>query len=30
LAAAEDIAEDEERELVLADLESIPGQARYW
>ncbi len=30
LAAAEDIAEDEERELVLADLETIPAQPRYW
>jgi DNA-binding transcriptional MerR regulator len=30
LAAAEDIAEDEERELVLSDLETIPGQARFW
>ena len=30
LAAAEDIAEDEDRELVLSDLESIPGQARFW
>jgi DNA-binding transcriptional MerR regulator len=30
LAAAEDIAEDEERELVLSDLESIPGQPRFW
>jgi hypothetical protein len=30
LAAAEDIAEAEERELVLADLETIPGQPRYW
>jgi hypothetical protein len=30
LAAARDIAEDEERELVLADLETIPGQPRYW
>jgi DNA-binding transcriptional MerR regulator len=30
LAAAEDIAEDEERDLVLADLETIPGQPRYW
>lgn len=30
LAAAEDIAEDGERELVLADLETIPGQPRYW
>lgn len=30
LAAAEDIGEDEERELVLSDLESIPGQPRFW
>jgi DNA-binding transcriptional MerR regulator len=30
LAAAEDIAEDEDRELVLTDLESIPGQPRFW
>jgi DNA-binding transcriptional MerR regulator len=30
LAAAEKIAEDEERELLLADLETIPGQPRYW
>ena len=30
LAAAEDIVADEDRELVLADLETIPGQARYW
>lgn len=30
LAAAEDIVEDGERELVLADLESIPGQPRFW
>ena len=30
LAAAEDIAEDEDRDLVLADLETIPGQPRYW
>jgi tetratricopeptide (TPR) repeat protein len=30
LAAAKDIAEDDERELVLADLETIPGQPRYW
>jgi len=30
LAAAEDIAEDGERDLVLADLETIPGQPRYW
>lgn len=30
LAAAEDVAEAEERELVLTGLESIPGQARFW
>jgi len=30
LAAAEDIAEDDDRELVLADLETIPGQPRFW
>jgi hypothetical protein len=30
LAAAESIAEDEDRELLLADLETIPGQPRYW
>jgi DNA-binding transcriptional MerR regulator len=30
LAAAEDIAEDGEREIVLADLETIPGQPRFW
>jgi len=30
LAAAEDIAEDDERELVLGDLETIPGQRRFW
>ncbi len=30
LAAAEDIAEDGDRDLVLADLETIPGQPRYW
>jgi DNA-binding transcriptional MerR regulator len=30
LAAAEDIAEDDERELVLSDLETIPGQERFW
>jgi DNA-binding transcriptional MerR regulator len=30
LAAAEDITEAEDRELVLADLETIPGQPRYW
>jgi DNA-binding transcriptional MerR regulator len=30
LAAAEDIAQDGDRELLLADLETIPGQQRYW
>jgi DNA-binding transcriptional MerR regulator len=30
LAAAEDVAEDDDRELVLSDLESIPGQPRFW
>ena len=30
LAAASDIADDEDRALVLADLETIPGQSRYW
>jgi tetratricopeptide (TPR) repeat protein len=30
LAAAEDIATEEDRDLVLADLETIPGQPRYW
>jgi DNA-binding transcriptional MerR regulator len=30
LAAAEEIATDEDRELVLSDLESIPGQPRFW
>jgi tetratricopeptide (TPR) repeat protein len=30
LAAARDTAEDDERELVLADLETIPAQPRYW
>lgn len=30
LAAADDIAEDEERALVMADLETIPGQPRFW
>jgi DNA-binding transcriptional MerR regulator len=30
LAAAEDIAEAGERELLLADLETIAGQPRYW
>jgi DNA-binding transcriptional MerR regulator len=30
LAAAEDIGEQEDRDLLLADLETIPGQPRYW
>jgi hypothetical protein len=30
LAAAEDIAEGEDRELLLTDLETIPGQDRFW
>ena len=30
LAAVENIAEDEDRKIVLADLETIPGQARFW
>ncbi|WP_377273447.1 helix-turn-helix domain-containing protein [Peterkaempfera sp. SMS 1(5)a] len=30
LAAADDIADPEDRELVLSDLESIPGQPRFW
>lgn len=30
LAAAEEIAEPEERDLVIADLETMPGQPRYW
>jgi hypothetical protein len=30
LSTAQDIAEDDERELVLADLETIPAQPRYW
>jgi hypothetical protein len=30
LAAAEEIADEEDRDLVLADLETIPGQPRYW
>lgn len=30
LAAAEDIAEEDDRELVLSDLETIPGQKRFW
>ena len=30
LAAADDIAEDDDRELLLTDLETIPGQTRFW
>ncbi len=30
LAAAEDIKADDDRELVLSDLETIPGQQRFW
>ncbi|MCW2645209.1 MAG: MerR family transcriptional regulator, thiopeptide resistance regulator [Pseudonocardiales bacterium] len=30
LAAAEDIAEDDDRELLRSDLETIPGQTRFW
>lgn len=30
LAVAEDIAEQDDRALVLADLETIPGQPRFW
>jgi hypothetical protein len=30
LAAAADIVEDEDRALVLADLETVPGQPRFW
>jgi hypothetical protein len=30
LAAAESIAEDEDRDLLFTDLESIPGQDRFW
>ncbi len=30
LAAAKDITEDEERAILLTDLETIPGQPRYW
>jgi DNA-binding transcriptional MerR regulator len=30
LAAAESIVEDGERELLLGDLETIPGQPRFW
>jgi hypothetical protein len=30
LAAAKDIAQDADRDLLLGDLETIPGQRRYW
>lgn len=30
LAAAEDISEDDDRELLLTDLETIPDQSRFW
>ncbi len=30
LAAAADIAEQEDRDLLITDLETIPGQPRYW
>jgi hypothetical protein len=30
LAAAEDIADDEDRRIVMADLDTIPGQERFW
>ena len=30
IGLAEDIADDEDRDLLLADLETIPGQPRYW
>jgi tetratricopeptide (TPR) repeat protein len=30
LAAAEDISTDEDREILLSDLETIPGQPRFW
>jgi hypothetical protein len=30
LAAAEDIKEDDDRELLVTDLETIPGQSRFW
>jgi tetratricopeptide (TPR) repeat protein len=30
LAAAQDIADSDDRALVLADLETIPAQPRYW
>ena len=30
LACAEEIADDEDRAMLLADLETIPGQPRFW
>ena len=30
LAAADSISEDDDRELLLTDLETIPGQTRFW
>ncbi|MGN6611590.1 MAG: hypothetical protein ACTHLJ_07420 [Angustibacter sp.] len=30
LACAEDIADDDDRAIVLADLETIPHQPRFW
>jgi hypothetical protein len=30
LTAAKDIKEEDDRELVLTDLETIPGQSRFW
>jgi hypothetical protein len=30
LAASEDISEADDRELLLSDLETIPGQSRFW
>jgi hypothetical protein len=30
LAAAADIAEAEDRDMLLADLDAIPGRSRYW
>jgi tetratricopeptide (TPR) repeat protein len=30
LAAGEDVSDPADREILLADLETIPGQARYW
>lgn len=30
LQAVENVADDEDRKIVLADLETIPGQARFW